>query len=287
MVANSKNKTKILTLVFTAACMLALVTLLFVCYNSSAKEGESGWYSQGNSLYFAKADGKKAKGYELIEGEPCYFNWQGKAEQKGWIKDKYYCIGNGKLTTGWKYIDDKAYYFYQDSDKTKNQIGSLAKAYTTKGGITVPKEGYLDGDEAKAIGYAIDVLDRYGWNLKDAYKYSSSLRCVVGPDVHYGYKIHKCALQGFENGEGNCLAWAGTFCVMAKVLGYDCRLIWGTLKFRGDDVVHGWTEIWETDGPHVYDPRKGGGNSLSGFNVHYGDKGTYKYNEDSKRYLKW
>ena len=73
---------------------------------------------------------------------------------------------------------------------------------------------------------------------------------------------------------------------MAKLLGYDCRQIWGTLQWKGTRP-HAWTEIWEEDGPHVYDPRKHEGVDMAGFDVHYGDKGSYKYDEDSKQYLEW
>lgn len=284
---NKIKKIKTVIIILAVLCLVAATVLLLVNYNSYAKEGKSGWYKEKGSWYYAKDDGKKARGYEEIKGKPYFFNWQGKSSEHGWVNEKYYCIGNGKLATGWKYVDGKAYYFYQEIDGKGKKLGEAAKSYTTTGNIKIPAKGYLDGQEGKAIGYAIDVLDRFGWNLRAAYRYSSSLECVPGADVHYGFRIHKCALQGFEYGEGNCLAWAGTFCVMAKVLGYDCRLIWGTLPFRGKDVVHGWTEIWEKDDPHVYDPRHNGGKDFSGFNVHYGDKGTYKYNEDSKKYLKW
>ena len=157
----------------------------------------------------------------------------------------------------------------------------------TSGGIIIAGKGYLDGDEALAIAYAIDVLDRYGWTLESAYKYSSSLRFVRNSEELYGFRIHKCAIQGFKYGEGNCLAWVGTFCAMAKVMGYDCRLVWGTLPYNGEQVPHGWAEIWEEDGIHVYDPRKHEGEDMSGFDERYGEKGSRKYNEESKQYMDW
>lgn len=281
------SKKRITIIICAELLFVVVVCLLFARHTIYSPRGESGWYTYNNSTYYAMRDGKKARGYELIDGKPYYFNWQGKVADKGWIEDTYYCLGHGELATGWKYIGKRAFYFYQKTDNVGMNIGRKALNYTTSGGITVPKTGYLEGDEAKAIGYAINVLDRYGWNLEAAYKYSSSLRFVRNADEQYGYRIHKCAIQGFEYGEGNCLSWAGSFCAMAKVLGYDCRLIWGTLQYRGKDVVHGWSEIWGEDGPHVYDPRHNSGKDLSGFNVHYGDPGTYRYNEDSKKYLEW
>lgn len=255
---------------------------------------EPGWHNAGTeSAYYVTDDRKKATGYLMIGDSPFYFEENGSPASKGWIdldkaKDrKAYCLGEGKLATGWKYLDGKVYYFYQKNDKEKTVFpGAMAKNYTTSGKLHIPSKGYIDGDKGLALAYGIDVLNRYGWNLTDAYKYSSSLRFVEGSDKHYGLTIHSCALQGFEHGEGNCLAWSGTFCVMAKLLGYDCRHIWGTLEWRGTRP-HAWTEIWDEDGVHVYDPRKNGGKDLGGFNVHYGQKGTYKYNLDSRQYLPW
>ncbi len=265
-----------------------LLAVMFIMMNHR----EPGWHTIGNKeIYYADSSGRKATGYEIIDGKPYYFNWFGIPADKGWIEidgKLYYCTDNGELATGWRYIDGKAYYFYQKSDdKGEGSRGAAASDFTTAGGLYIPEAGYIDGDEGKAIGYAVDVLNRFGWNLRSAYKYSSSLRFVSAPDEQYGYRIHKCALQGFEHGEGNCLAWSGSFCAMAKVLGYDCRLIWGSLRWKGEDHVHGWTEIWEADGIHVYDPRKNEGEDFAGFDVRYGQKGSYRYNEDSKTYLKW
>ena len=83
--------------------------------------------------------------------------------------------------------------------------------------------------------------------------------------------------------------WAGTFCTMARLLGYDCRMIWGTLQWNENTVTHSWTEIWyeDEDEPHVFDPRHNDGQDLSGYDVRYGDKGTYKYNLESRQYLAW
>ena len=213
---------------------------------------------------------------------------------QGWFTDeqgKVYYLEDKKGTkaTGWKYIDGKVYYFYQEGDRAGYETGEQAADYTTSGGIEIPKQGYIDGAEGKALAYGIDVLDRNGWELKEAYQYSSHLGFKGSHDAIYGYKIHNCALHGFEYGEGNCMAWAGTFCTMARLLGYDCRMIWGTLQWNENTVTHSWTEIWyeDEDEPHVFDPRHNDGQDLSGYDVRYGDKGTYKYNLESRQYLAW
>ena len=249
-----------------------------------------GWHYIGeNAVYYIDNNRKPASGHIIIDNEPYYFTRHFSPHEKGWIdegEERYYCKGNGKLATGWQYIDGKAYFFCNDIDGPQ-KTGAQAKDYTTSGGIYIPPKGYLEGDEALAIAYSLDVLDRYGWSLESAFKYSSSLRFIRDSEEMYGSRIHKCAVQGFRYGEGNCLAWVGTFCAMAKVMGYDCRLVWGTLPFHGEQVPHGWAEIWEDDGIHVYDPRKHEGKDMSGFDERYGEKGSRKYNEESKQYFDW
>ena len=262
-----------------------------------------GWHdSRGVHSYYVLDDGEKATGYQEIDGVPCLFDKEGNmVRDKGWYDEngnlsdegsEFYCEGDGKLSSGWKYVNGKVRYFYKKSDKRKGRrISSLAKDYTTAGKIHIPSKGYIDGDEGLALAYGMDVLNRYGWDLESAYKYSASLRFVPGTEDDYDMKVHSCALHGFKKGEGNCLAWAGTFCLMAKLLDKDCRLIWGTLQWRGTRP-HAWTEIWDSDDAtdeeiHVCDPRKNEGADMAGFYAHYGDKGTYRYDLASRQYLEW
>ena len=292
-------------------CIGVLLFLIALCAGFLVTRGmietkEPGWHEEnGAPASYVSDEGEMVTGYQIIGKEPFLFSPDGKLiTTAGWYdvngkpwtqgekEDRFYCEEGGELATGWKYIDGKVWYFYQKEDLERDDAGedrklcAVAKNYTTTGGIPIPESGFVDGDKGLALAYGIDVLNRYGWTLKDAYKYSSSLRFVAGADEHYGLTIHSCALHGFKYGEGNCLAWSGTFCVMAKLLGYDCRQIWGTLQWKGTRP-HAWTEIWEEDGPHVYDPRKHEGVDMAGFDVHYGDKGSYKYDEDSKQYLEW
>ena len=269
---------KILLLILIIAVALATFFFLFFAGNF--------WSDKEEPLVM--------HGYQLINEEPMYYDKNGEPAEKGCIDDKngkhlYYCTGEGKLAVGWKYLEKKVWYFYQKEDVSSDrQLGALARDYTTSGKFEIPESGCFEGDEALAMAYGIDVLNRYGWDLVEAYKYSGGLRFEDEDQLDENTKIHEAALIGFEKGEGNCMVWSGTFCTMAKLLGYDCRLIWGTLEWHGTRP-HSWTEIWVEgdDEPHVYDPRKNDGEDLAGFDVRYGDKGTYRYNEDSRIYLEW
>ncbi len=280
-----------ISLIISLLAIAAIAVTLFSAFGNRAP----GWHNGlGIVKYYVDEQGALADGYQLVGGKPYYFNAYGIPAKEGWIRDTetdselYYCIGDGELATGWHYIDDKARYFYRKGDlQREDSAGEVARSYTTSGGFYIGDKGYIDGEEGEAIGYGVNVLNRYGWDLTTAFKYASSLRYADDRTTDYGLKVHLCALKAFRDGEGNCLAWSGTFCTLARILGYDCKMVWGTLHFRGEDVTHAWTEIWEDDGPHVYDPRKNGGKDLGGFNVHYGDKGTYHYNVDSIQYLDW
>ena len=72
---------------------------------------------------------------------------------------------------------------------------------------------------------------------------------------------------------------------MAKLLGYDCRQIWGYLG-TGTEQPHSWTEIHDGGEIRIFDPRHEEGLDTSGFDVRYGQKGTYRYDENRKTYLK-
>lgn len=282
------KKIVIITLLVVVVLLLPVAVIII---GSVSGNDSPGWHTRDDSkIYYINEDGSKAVGYQLIDGIPYYFDWNGKPAKQGWIEDSpedtYYSEGEGRLATGWKYLEGKVWYFYKSNDRIGVKAGQLARDWTTQGGIPIPADGGIDGDRGLALAYGIDVLNRYGWSLKSAYRYSASLRFERGSDEHYGFTIPTTAIYGFKNGGGNCLAWSGTFCVMAKLLGYDCRQVWGKLEWK-EIVPHAWTEIWESDGPHVYDPRKHDGEDMAGFDVHYGDPGSYKYDINSKEYLKW
>lgn len=282
-------KKKILIIVLTFALVIVLPAITLFVFRGE-EDLTPGWHGKEDHRYYVLQDGTKAEGYQTVDGAPCYFSKNGKPAEAGWIEETpeniYYCEGDGKLATGWKYIEGKVRYFYRATDRPGKDAGTLAKDWTTPGGIRIDSGGTVEGDRGLALAYGIDVLNKYGWTLEAAYKYSSSLRFEKGSDEHYGFTTSTCAIYGFKNGAGNCLAWSGTFCIMAKLLGYDCRQIWGSLSWKGVRP-HAWTEIWEDDEPTVYDPRKHDGEDMAGFGVHYGDKGTYKYDLDSREYLEW
>ena len=287
------------------AVILGLIAMgaAFLISSDLIESDKPGWHKEGKpTAYYILSDGEKAKGYQVINAQAYLFDQDGRViKEKGWYdsqgrkadsKAGFYVTDEGKLATGWKYIDGKVRYFYQKKDVTEGRpLCALARKFETPGKIYIPARGYLDGDDGLCLAYGIDVLNRYGWTLEAAYKYAASLRFTAGTEHQYGLTVRGCALHGFKYGEGNCLAWAGTFCVMAKLLGYDCKLIWGTLEWRGIRP-HSWAEIWpkekcRDDEIRVFDPRKNEGVDMAGFDVRYGSKRSRDYILDSRQYLEW
>lgn len=296
----SKGKHVVAIALALALCTMAAAYLIV---GKLIEDNKPGWHREGKTLsYYVLENGERVRGYHLIDGKAYLFDPDGRIiREKGWYDDQgkkagsnadFYVTDEGELAKGWKYIEGKVRYFYQKEDAGDDRtVGALARGYTTKGKIHIPTSGYLDGDDGLCLAYGIDVLNRYGWSLESAYKYAASLRFIAGTEHQYGLTIRGCAIQGFKYGEGNCLAWAGTFCVMAKLLGYDCRLIWGTLEWRGIRP-HSWAEIWPREDSNdeelrVFDPRKNDGVDMAGFDVRYGSKRARDYILDSRQYLEW
>lgn len=202
-------------------------------------------------LYLFDADGK------LVVRNAGVFTHDGK---------EYYSLGGGKLQTGWVAVGKQAMYFNRNDAKT-GTAGSMAKN-TTVGHLHVPANGRLG--EAYALG--VKQLNKSGWSLKSAYKFSYKLKYR-----NRGYRqktTEKYAIRGFKKKNGNCYVMASTFYIMAKLLGYDVTRVAG--KVAGVNP-HSWTVIKENGKEHVYDPNFRNETGRSGWKIWYGKKGTWRY----------
>lgn len=251
--------------------------------DSLAQARPSGWQKQDGAWVYYSDDGKAAKGYTLIGGVPYYFEKGGVPAERGWIDGTYYCDGKGRLHQGWLNDQGKACFFYM-KETDGYPAGTWAKDTAVPGGFRIPESGFLEGELGETCALAIDALDQTGWDLQGAYRYSAATD-YADYEARYGMRIHKAALQALKYREGNCISWSAEFCIMAKLLGYDCRQIWGYLG-KGTEQPHSWTEIHDGSEIRIFDPRHEEGLDTSGFDVRYGQKGTYRYDENRKTYLK-
>lgn len=202
-------------------------------------------------LYMFRRDGrlKKTKGL---------FRYKGK---------EYYGKGNGVLRTGWvAFVEKKhgkAAYF---SKKT----GAMAKK-TTIGHLKVPKNGRL----GRAYYLGIKQLDKTGWSLRKAYRFSARLR--YQGRWYRAKDSETYAIKGFKKGYGNCYVMAATFYIQAKLLGYDVHQVAGRV-----DLPHSWTVIRQNGREWVYDPNFTNETGRNGWKIYYGKRGTWRYNHYHK-----
>ena len=261
-------------------------------YLGTKKHGilKNGWTRYNGKLYYASKSGKlyqkkikKIKKHRYYFGKNCYavtgkFKFKKKyfiagktgIIKTGWIKykkHKYYANDKGHLATGWKVLKKKkeegAYYFKET--KKLSTYGAMA-AGEKVGYLKVPKSG----NAGTAYVYGIKVLDKRGWDLYEAYKYSYKLKYAhrwMRKKTSEAYAVY-----AFTHGQGNCYCMAATFYVMAKLLGYNIHQVRGYVV-----VPHSWTEVVQNGKTYVYDPNFKNETGRNGWKIWYGKKGTWRY----------
>ena len=233
------------------------------------KKGGEGISKKG---WFKGFDGKKryslgkgviAAGPKKISKKLYFFNTKsGKLQKKGFVKykgNKYYVKKNGRLARGWTAIGNAAYYFYKKS-------GKMARN-TKIGYLKIPKSGKLGSAYARGIR----VLNRRGWSLRAAFRYSYQIR-YKGRWMRRG-SSEAYANYGFKTGTGNCYVMAATFYIMGKLLGYNIHQMSGAITHR-----HSWTIIIQKGKSWVYDPNFTNETGRNGYKIWYGKPGTWRYN---------
>lgn len=242
-------------------------------FNGSGKVATfKGWKNVGGSRYWANASGtiackptrikaKNGKKYMYM------FGTGGKLMKKKGLftyKGKSYfgaSTGSGVIRTGWVASGKTAMYFYP-------KTGAMAKN-TKIGYLKIPKSGKLG--EAYALG--IRTLNKNGWTLRSAYKFSYKLKYR---NRWYRTKnSEKYAIRGFKKKNGNCYVMAATFYIQAKLLGYDVHQVKGKVGIW----PHSWTIIRQNGRWYVYDPNFRNETGRNGFKIWYGKKGTWRYSK--------
>lgn len=200
-----------------------------------------------NYLYMFGADGK-------LDRRTGLYTKDGK---------EYYGIGGGVLKTGWAAVGNNAMYFYPSN-------GSMAKK-TKIGYLKIPANGRL----GRAYALGVRQLDKSGWSLKKAYKFSYKLR--YSGRSYRTKTSEQYAIRGFTRKKGNCYVMAATFYIQAKLLGYDVHQVAGRV-----DLPHSWTVIRQNGREYVYDPNFKNETGRNGYKIWYGKKGTWRYRKYHK-----
>ena len=284
-----------------------------------------GWLTIGKNKYYMEKDGSLHIGWRSVSGKKYYFIPKTGAMKKGWLTlngKKYYFEADGSQRFGWRYLGGKAYYFASKTGVMQTGWLSLANGryYLGADGArctgmqNIGGKNYYFGSDGKLITYAdafringkyysIDKngvltpftyaeslaaqkLDQIGWNLSNAFKWSSG---QTGQFYYYrnsdtvpsGYTAADYyAIYGFENGRGDCYVMACTFYQMAKLLGYDVHFVMGKVPLRrGGWGPHGWCEIDLNGTTYVCDPDFTWDAKRNGYMITYGTPGTWVYSD--------
>lgn len=188
-------------------------------------------------------------------------------------RGQYYLHSNGRAAKGWSWVGQFQRYFHPET--------GLMYVNTTVSGIRLG----FDGIAMSTPGFvrASRTLDSIGWSLRSAFDYAVA--------TNYGHRewrptdhgIDWLALQGFNNRVGNCYVQSIVFAYMARLLGYDARLIEGGVPSPGYVAPHSWVEIYENGKlSGVYDSGFAQVYPGNGYNIKYGQRGTWVYVNHSR-----
>ena len=203
------------------------------------------------------------------------------AKEEGWktVKGKTYYYADGKKATGVKTIDGKTYIFKSTGVLVKNKkVYKAGKKYykIDKKGVAVRFKG-VEALAAKRL-----LTKKINLNLKKAFKWAAmDFYTVAPPSSKKEAKIARYYGEfGFKHGRGDCYVQAYTFYWMAKVLGYNVKVVRGYVEKSSGLATHAWVEMKTKKGKvYVYDP-----NFYKEYSAKLGDKNAgYKFTYSTKK----
>ncbi len=252
---------------------------------SNGVKVKKGWATIGpNTYYVLPKTGCAATGWKTLKGKKYYFIPSAKGKRaEGWRKiggSKYYFVKNtGVMKKGILKLSGKQYYFGKNGKLVVSKkfyvIGKKSYKINKKGELTVLKD-------TKAQILAKKRLNKIGWDLKKAFQWSAGMRYVdndntPGPGETFG---EHNAIYGFKNHAGDCHVMAASFYYMAQALGYDARLIKGSVPLASGGMgSHGWCEITMNGRSYIFDPDFTNQTGRNGYKITYGTSGTWMYTD--------
>lgn len=156
------------------------------------------------------------------------------------------CTRCSAQKTGWEKFEGKSYYFYEENKKSVLAVNRIVedKYYVDITGVKV---------NDKVIDLAIKYVNEHSSpkdtnekRLKDCYEYlykNYKYKTMFGtPAVS---DMEGCAEHMFTYHNGNCYRYSATFAYIARVLGFDSRVVIGKVRgVYGDMVPHSFTEVF-------------------------------------------
>ncbi|MCI6659570.1 MAG: hypothetical protein MSC57_01445, partial [Peptoniphilaceae bacterium] len=183
----------------------------------------------------------------------------------------YYLLPNYQMARGWRQIDRRLYYFDPEADfpaalrETKKNIYNVVYEFNSEGQVI----------NNSAIEKAIARLDQTGWNLRLAFDWVASFQYKGLAQKDPSPGLDWFANIGFDTQSGNCFVYSATFYEMARLMNYDVRWMFGYVASHRNP--HSWTEIILDGNTYVFDPDFTSEMERNGYQIQYGDKGTWRY----------
>ncbi|MCD7736592.1 MAG: hypothetical protein LUI07_06470 [Lachnospiraceae bacterium] len=198
-------------------------------------------------------------------------------------------------------------YYYKNGKLVKDKLGiKIGSSY-----YKISKKGVCTkvSEAAGRAGVQLEKIGRASTNaktLKKAFTWCSTsiaYRSSCGSPSSGQTKAAYYSIFGFKYKQGDCTVMAATFYQMAKVLGYDAKLVSGYIisGYNKDGSVilakHAWVTIKSSGKTYVYDPNfayvqhtvNNNTAAHSGYKMTYtktGKKLQYTYYSSKKKLLK-
>jgi len=188
-------------------CLLLIVALLGLTGQAQAARRE-GWFSKNGRTYYYE-DGSRLKGWQEIDGKTYRFT------------------ANGVLMTNRITRTKSGQYVYLDQSGAQSEDSVIQLAVNF-----VVKHTQTSWSSRRKLNACYNYLV---WNM--TYRH-----------VSLPYKISNFPVMArslFSLMTGDCHSSAIALTYIARVLGYDCRVVYGKVSSRGKVArsVHGWSEI--------------------------------------------
>lgn len=179
----------------------------------------------------------------------------------------YYLYPGFKVTSGWMQLGDGIYYFQADGTMAVN---------TVVDGFVLGNDGKLTGALAAAASDAAQQPEEMTALQQKVYEI---IAAVTTPDMTAEQKLRACyqyvmdagsykrntevpsgdwtgryAWEFLSTGRGNCYRYACGVSYLAKALGYETRVVTGTVRsLKGGQTPHGWAEVYINGSWLVFD----------------------------------
>lgn len=264
----------------------------FTYFDQEEDKYLSGWNTfDAATFYFDPSNGNKAAtGSYQIDGKYYLFNDEGHLQrgQVDYNGERYFLdAGTGQALIGYTLLEPGQ----TDGEYRFVYLDSTGKAVRNQSvnGMNFDSNGFktnLTPDETIQIE-ALEVLDSTGHDLGKAFDWTAKNIAYKHYEPEYfpanaGMTQEQTfALVGLQQRVGNVYVYSQVYAELAKALGYQAKMVVGTIKTTSGETPHAWVEIVVDGQKYICDPEMYA--KADGFPRNYCymqpiDKTTFVYN---------